>query len=75
MGDKTRGIYEKFRMERTDGKSEPGEKHACCFYFVLDIDHDRHAIPALKAYAESCKEEFPLLAADVVALAIDREKP
>jgi hypothetical protein len=50
MGDKSRGIYQKFIVTRTDGKSESGEKHDGCFYFVLDVDHDKHAIPALKSY-------------------------
>jgi hypothetical protein len=66
VGDKTRGIYEKFRIERTDGKHLPGEKHDGCEYFVLDLTHDPHAIPALAAYAASCREEYPLLAADLM---------
>jgi hypothetical protein len=70
MGDKTRGIYEKFKVERTDGKSAPGGKHNGCQYFVLDVTCDQHAIRALLAYAESCKGEYPLLAADVRKMAI-----
>ena len=62
----SRGVYEKFRVERTDGKSEPGQKHAKCRYFVLDIDHDKHAAAALKAYAEDCKDERPELAIDLL---------
>ncbi len=62
---KKRGLYEKFRITRTDGRSEHGEKHDGCEYFVLDLDHDDHAIPALRAYAESCAREFPFLAADL----------
>ena len=65
MGDKTRGLYQKFVVTRTDGKSAPGEKHDGCEYFVLDVSCDPHAIPALLAYAESCEAEYPLLAADV----------
>lgn len=65
MGDKTRGLYEKFKVERTDGTSKPGGKHDACFYFVLDITCDPHAIPALMAYAEACKADYPLLARDV----------
>ncbi len=52
-----KGLYEKFRVERTDGRSEPGEKHEGCEYFVLDLDHDPHAIPALKAYEASLRED------------------
>jgi hypothetical protein len=65
MGDKTRGIYGKFKIERIDGSSAPGGKHAGCFYFTLDLDHDPHAKPALKAYAESCRADYPKLAADL----------
>lgn len=62
--DKLRGIYDKFRIERTDGKSRPGRKHDGCTYFVLDITHDPFAVPALLAYADSCEAEYPELAAD-----------
>lgn len=65
MGDPKRGLYEKFHIERMDGKHDPGEKHERCEYFVLDLEHDRHAVPALRAYAESCREEYPLLARDL----------
>ena len=67
MGDKSRGLYGKFRIERTDGKSAPGEKHADCEYFVLDMTHDPHAIPALHAYASSLSahREYPLLREDL----------
>lgn len=67
MGDKTRGIYHKFDVQRVDGSSRPGEKHDGCFYFVLDLDHDPHAKAALKAYAKSCRKEYPKLAADLDA--------
>jgi hypothetical protein len=70
VGDKTRGLYDKFKVTRTDGASEDGGKHHDCQYFVLDIDHDPHAIKALLAYADSCKAEYPLLASDVRAKAI-----
>jgi len=68
MGDRTRGLYGKFRIERTDGKSAPGEKHDGCEYFVLDLTHDPHAPPALRAYADACRAGYPLLAADLDAL-------
>ena len=70
MGDKTRGLYQKFVVTRTDGSSAPGGKHEGCEYFVLDPAHDPHAKAALLAYAESCKLDYPLLAHDVRALAI-----
>lgn len=56
-----RGLYNKFRVERRDGKA----KHKDCTYFVLDLNHDPHAWPALDAYAEHCKEDRPELAADL----------
>lgn len=64
-GTMSRGLYEKFRVERTDGRSAPGEKHHGCRYFILDLDHDQHAAAALKAYAESCKATEPRLAEDL----------
>jgi hypothetical protein len=68
MGNRNRGIYNKFRVERVDGKSASGKKHAGCDYFVLDITHDPHAIPALLAYAESAsRDDYELLALDIVA--------
>jgi hypothetical protein len=66
MGDKTRGLYDKFIVERTDGTSATGKKHDGCEYFVLDMTHDPHALPALAAYIRSCETEFPLLAADLI---------
>ena len=66
MNDPTQGLYGKFsRIERADGRSEPGEKHHGCEYFVLDITHDPYAGPALAAYEEACRAEFPLLARDL----------
>lgn len=69
MGDPNRGIYHKFNVTRTDGSSEPGGKHEHCSYFVLDVFHDPHARAALKAYADSCRSEYPLLAADLDGIA------
>src|ERR1700758_3049829 len=63
------GLYNKFHIERTDGSSAPGGKHETCKYFVLDVHCDQHAIPALMAYADSCKADYPLLARDLVAQA------
>ena len=63
--DPEEGIYEKFWVSRTDGRSLPGEKHAECRYFVLDWKHDPFAVPAALAYADACEEEYPELAADL----------
>lgn len=62
MGDENRGIYRKFTVARTDGSSALGGKHERCNYFVLDLDHDRFAVPALKAYARACRRTYPQLA-------------
>lgn len=65
-----KGLYNKFIVKRTDGKSSPGEKHENCEYFVLDITHDKFAIPALKAYAEACADELPELATDLRCIVV-----
>lgn len=65
MGDKTRGLYEKFHVVRVDSQSLAGQKHDGCDYFVLDLTHDPHAKAALMAYAESCQLDYPLLADDL----------
>jgi len=56
VGKKASGLYEKFKVERTDGSSAPGKKHDGCRYFVLDITHDPLAAPALIAYAKAARE-------------------
>ena len=66
MGDRTKGIYNKFHVERNDGSDLPGGKHEDCEYFVLDLTHDPHALPALAAYAASAERDgYGLLAADL----------
>ena len=68
--DKTKiGLYFKYRVSRRDGSDGVGGKHENCDYFVLDVSHDKHAIPAILAYAESCKEQMPALAADLKRMA------
>jgi hypothetical protein len=69
MGDRDRGLYRKFEIRRADGSSEPGKKHAGCEYFVLDLNHDKFAIPAIQAYAEACEDEYPSLSRDLKAIA------
>jgi hypothetical protein len=66
LDDKKRGLYGKYKVERLDGSSvPPNGKHAFCEYFVLDLEHDKHAKAAIRAYAESCAKEFPDLAKDL----------
>lgn len=67
MGDKSRGLYQKFYVERTDGSSAMDEKHHGCDYFVMDMTHDKFAIAAVMAYADACEKEYPLLSADLRA--------
>ena len=62
MSDEHRGIYEKYHVERLN---DPEGKHAACNYFVLDLVHDKFAIPALRAYAKACERKFPQLAKDI----------
>lgn len=57
----------KYKVERTDGSTASGGKHAGCDYFVLDLVHDKFAKVALVAYAEACEHEYPLLARDLWA--------
>lgn len=65
MSDTKRGIYRKFQIERTDGSSAPGGKHEHCSYYVLDLEHDDFALPALRAYAKACRKTHPALADDI----------
>lgn len=61
MSDQERGVYSKFVVQRTDGSL----KHQDCCYFVLDLNHDPFAVPALEAYAKACRELYPKLADDI----------
>lgn len=65
--DQNRGLYGKYKVERIDGKSGPGQKHEECDYFVLDINHDPHARKALQAYIDSLywSREYPELMKDL----------
>lgn len=75
MGDKKKGLYEKFKVERTDGRSAAGCKHYRCKYFVIDLTHDKHGAAAIRAYATSCLKEYPKLADDLFkqAAALDKK--
>lgn len=68
------GIYDKFKVTRRDGTHRKGKKHDKCQYYVLDLTHDPHAIPALRAYIKSVEKEEPQLAADLRA-ALARKPP
>jgi hypothetical protein len=70
--DVDRGLYEKFHVYRTDGRSCIGQKHHGCEYFVLDLTHDPFANAALDAYAKACRSKFPKLADDIEAGIVKR---
>lgn len=65
-------IYQKFTVTRTDGSFEQGGKHYHCFQFVLDVDHDPFALPALTAYANACRKTRPELAKNVERIVSER---
>lgn len=69
VDDRSRGLYNKYRVERIGGT--PG-KHEHCMFFVLDVDHDPFAIPALIAYESFATMSYPKLASDIRQL-IDSE--
>lgn len=63
------GLIDKFRVQRTDGRDAVGERHHGCRYFVLDLDHDAFAIPAIESYANACVEVYPVLARELRSIA------
>lgn len=65
MIDQEKGLYPKYEVHRRDGSSAPGGKHEKCYMYVLDLDHDPFAKPALLAYADACEAEYPQLARDL----------
>lgn len=68
--DNELGLYNKYDVRRIDGS----DKHRNCSYFVLDLQHDKFAIPALIAYAEACEVEFPQLSADLLEFVKEAER-
>ena len=66
MDKRTKGLYRKFSVARTDRRDFVGEKHYGCEYFVLDLTHDPFAKPAIEAYAEACREEYPVLSKELI---------
>lgn len=65
LPDKERGAYEKYTVYKNDEHGEPMYDHDS-EYFVLDLVNDPLAADALRAYANSCKDEYPLLSADLL---------
>lgn len=60
------GLVRKFVVLRTNPESQA--RHVDCECFVLDYDHDPHALPALMAYADSVETSEPDLARDLRAI-------
>ena len=58
------GLKRKYIITKTNGKSIDPD----AVYFVLRVDKDPHAIPALKAYADSVEKDNPEFASDIRAL-------
>jgi hypothetical protein len=70
-----RGFYPKYRAFKIEGVNEimPGVpirvagipvEEVTSPFFLLKFD-DPHARPAIAAYAYSCEEDYPILAADL----------
>lgn len=62
MTDKKKGLYRKYRVKRLYDRAH---KHDSCNYFVLDWQHDPYVKPAIAAYIDACKKEYPELAASL----------
>ena len=62
------GLFKKFNVTRTDGSHRPGGKHDGCDYYVLDLSHDVHAMPALEAYIVSLAsaDTHPILLKELI---------
>jgi hypothetical protein len=57
-----------FAKKIRDVPAIPPPKHERCRYYVLDLDHDAFAEPALQAYADACAATYPALAVDLRAM-------
>lgn len=62
-------LHRKYDVWRVDNAEDnPESKHfGGCRLFVLDLDHDPAAIPAIRAYADAVRDTHPTLAADLDA--------
>ncbi len=75
MSKKDIGMTDRYKVSRLDERDlKEGDKHFGCKYYVLDIIHDRFAVPALEAYAaEADKDGFHDLAGDIYKLVRSRD--
>lgn len=60
---KDRGLEKRYEVKRLN---DPAKKHKDCKYFVLDPQHDKYALPALKGYAQSVLFEYPTLGREIL---------
>jgi hypothetical protein len=67
-------LHRKYRVERADGRDQPGGDKATARYFVLDYVHDPFARAALASYIDACRETLPGLAADLRCELADTEE-
>lgn len=65
LPDTERGAYAKYTLYKNDEHGNP-ITNQLGDYFVLDLMNDPLAADALRAYANSCKDEYPLLSADLL---------
>ena len=63
-----KGFYRKYRVARLKPHSDVTKNSVDCRFFVLDYPHDPHALVALRAYAESCEQDYPALADHLLAI-------
>ncbi len=62
--DRNRGLYRRFDLYRVGDDGEP-QYLVTDPYFILRYTTDPHARVALEAYADSCADDYPELAADL----------
>jgi len=68
------GLYRKYRVQRSDGRDKPDDKHSDCQYFVLDLTHDPLARLAANHYADKAEHDGWLLLADDLRRRVEHER-
>lgn len=74
--DRQRGLYRKYelyRVKEDDAGNVREHYQVTDPFFVLKYATDPHAAVAVRAYADSCEAEYPVLAAELRAAV--RDKP
>ena len=77
--DDQKGLINKYEVRRVDGKNDDnyyrGELYKKADYFVLKLNSgNKYEIDALEAYAESCKDDLPLLSRDLFRKTLNYRK-